>query len=139
MVGADGLPDGGILASATVAESSLSVLGGTRTVSFTGAPPLTPGVEVAIVFMCAANCPSMNVSYASLLGARSVPMSTFNGTWTSSMLSVVPHEVYAKTTSIAATKNVTKKLQRVNISMGIAGLPTPIRGTVAIRNTPEVQ
>jgi len=139
MVGADGLPDGGILASTTVAESSLSALGGTTTVSFTGVPPLTPGVEVAIVFTCTDKCPSMNVSYASLLGPRAVPMSTYNGSWASSTMTVIPHEVYATTTSIASTRNVTKKLQRVNISMGIVGLLTPIRGTVAIRNTPEVQ
>jgi hypothetical protein len=139
-VGSDGMPTGTILASASIAESSLNLLLHAMTqVSFTGVPPLAPGQEVALTFSCSNNCPSMMLGYVALSTAHAVPMSVYSGTWSSTGLKVIPHEVYATITSTAPQTATAKRLERVTGTLQLGGSPTPLRTTVTLFNAPEVQ
>jgi prepilin-type N-terminal cleavage/methylation domain-containing protein len=140
-VAPDGTPTGGIIASATVAESSLAtLLHGWRAVSFTDVPALPADREIAIVFVCLSGCPSGNLAYVPVGAPRPVPMQMYNGTsWAPVFNGVIPHEVYAKATTVTANVTSSRNLQRVTVDLKTKSLSTPLRSSFALCNAPEVQ
>jgi len=139
---ASGMPGSTVLASVSVNESSLGLLiASMQSVTFTGCPPLAPGQEVAIVFSCGGPSPSMTLSYATLGLGRTSAMCTNNSvSWSGSTLNAIPYEVYATTTTTAASVATSKRLSRVTAALTVSGNNAPqVQTTVTLNNAPELQ
>lgn len=137
-----GLPTGAILASTSISESSLSALAyGMNEVSFSNAPDLAPGQEVALVLECTGGSPAGSVGYTTLSVGRSEPMATYNGAaWAGSTLNVMPHIVYGTTQSTSPQSLSSKRLTQVGIQLRVGDSTGPVVNTsVNLLNAPGVQ
>jgi len=137
-----GLPTGAILASTSISESSLSALVyGMNEVSFSNAPDLAPGQEVAIVLECTAGSPAGSVGYTTLSVGRSEPMATNNGSaWVGSTLNVMPHIVYGTTQSTSPQSLSSRRLTQVAVQLRVGDSTGPVVSTsVNLLNTPGIQ